>query len=57
MTKKEKLIVSAYTGVLMCDYEDMHAYIEEKLGRPVCTHELAQLDIWDEIRRVTQGIL
>ena len=41
MTKREKIIVSAYTGVLMCDFDDLHKYIEEKLGRSVWTHELA----------------
>ena len=41
MTKQERIIVSAYTGFLMCDYDDLHKYIEEKVGRPVWTHELA----------------
>ena len=41
MTKQEKIIVSAYTGTLMCDFCDMQKYIEEKMGRPVFTHELA----------------
>ena len=40
MTKQEKIIVSAYTGYLMCDFSDMHKYIEEKMGRPVWTHEM-----------------
>lgn len=40
MTKQEKIVVSAYTGVLMCDFKDVHKYIEEKMGRPVFTHEL-----------------
>ena len=35
MTLKERVIVSAYTGVLMCSMSDMCEYIEEKLGRPV----------------------
>ncbi len=30
MTKEEKIIVSAYTGVLMCTFSDMHEYIEKK---------------------------
>lgn len=50
MTKREKIIVSAYTGCLMCDFQDMHRYIEEKLGRPVFTHELASKAVLDEIR-------
>lgn len=41
MTKQEKVIVSAYTGVLMCDFADLHEYIEKIMGRPVWTHELA----------------
>lgn len=30
--------------------KDVHKYIEEKLGRPVWTHELADKRLWDEIR-------
>lgn len=54
MTKQEKIIVSAYTGVLMCEFPDVHKYIEEKLGRPVWTHELANEDVWDLIREKTR---
>lgn len=43
MTNKEKIIVSAYTGTLMCDFSDLHEYIEEKMGRPVWTHEFPSL--------------
>lgn len=50
MTKQERIIVSAYTGFLMCDFDDMHNYIEEKLGRPVWTHELADKNVLAEIR-------
>lgn len=45
MTKREKCVVSAYTGVLMCDFADLHQYIEQLLGRPVWTHELAFSDV------------
>lgn len=44
MTYLERIIVSAYTGYLMCDFPDMHKYIEDKLGRPVWTHEMAKKD-------------
>lgn len=49
MTKQERIIVSAYTGVLMCDFEYMHKYIEEKLGRPIYTHELGSATLQKEI--------
>ena len=41
MTLDEKIVVSAYTGYLMCDFNEVHRYIENLLGRPVFTHELA----------------
>jgi len=35
----------------MCDFPDMHKYIEDKLGRPVWTHEMAKKDMQEEIRK------
>lgn len=54
MTKQECIIVSAYTGVLMCDFSDLHKYIEEKLKRPVWTHELADHAVWEQIKEATK---
>ena len=50
MTKEEKLIVSAYTGVLMTNFGDLHKFIEEQLGRPVFTHELASEAVQQELQ-------
>lgn len=52
MTKEEKLIVSAYTMVLMTDFSSLHEFIEKKLGRPVWTHELANDSVINEIKEV-----
>lgn len=54
MTNRERAIVSAYTGKLMCDFDYLHKYIEEKLGRPVLTHELATIEIEDEIKAASR---
>lgn len=51
MTKREAAIVSAYTGYLIGDFHEMHKYIEEIMGRPVFTHELAIEKVNDEIRK------
>lgn len=53
MTDREKAIVSAYTGVAMLTgdkFPIFHKYIEDLLGRPVWTHELADEAIWNEIK-------
>lgn len=54
MTLDEKIIVSTYTGYMMCDFSLVHAYIQKILGRPVWTDELNNGDILDEIGRRTK---
>ena len=49
MTKREAAIVSAYTGVLIGDFNEMHRYIEEIMGRQVFAHELSYIS--DEITK------
>lgn len=54
MTKREKIIVSAYTGVLMCDFADMQKYAEEKLGYSLFTHDFANPHIVDKIKEAAK---
>ena len=39
MTKEEKLIVSAYTGILMVDWNEFLDYAETLLDRPILAKE------------------
>ncbi len=50
MTKREAAILSAFTGLLIGSFLDMHKYIEEIMRRPVFTHELANEEIVAEIK-------
>lgn len=50
MTLYEKVVLSAYTGILMCSIDEVHKYIEKLLGRPVWTHELASKALWEQIK-------
>lgn len=43
MTKKEAAIISAYTGILIGDFGELHSYIESLMNRPVYVHELPEL--------------
>lgn len=47
MTDREKCIVTAYTGVLMLDWDKFHQWIEEFLGEPVWSHEFASPTFMD----------
>lgn len=50
MTKREAAIVSAYTGILIGDFSEMHKYVEEIFDRPVFTAEFASEDFFKEIK-------
>jgi HEPN domain-containing protein len=55
MTKHECAVIMAYTGTCMLAGENFSIflnYVEEKLGRPVYTHELPELA--DEIKEKTE---
>lgn len=55
MTQEEKIIVSAYTGFLICDnFSNVHEYVEKVLGRPVWTHEFANERLQEEIRKAVK---
>lgn len=51
MTKREGAILSAYTGLMLCDFYDFHKYVEEIMERPVWTHELGFPNIQNEIKK------
>lgn len=54
MTKREAAIVSAYTGYLIGDFDEMHKYTEEIMGRSVCTHELGNKKFAEEIHELSK---
>lgn len=52
MTDREKAIVMAHTGICMLTgdkFQIFHKYVEDIMGRPVWTHEMALDSIADEI--------
>ena len=52
MTLKERVIVEVYTGACMVVGEErgeVYKYMENIMGRPVFTHELARKEIQEEL--------
>lgn len=54
MTKQEAAIVSAFTGVLLGSFSDMHSYIEKLMGRPVFTHEMGDKLFCSVIKKLSK---
>ena len=58
MTDREKAIVEAYTGFVMLTGDKIgifYKYVEEKLGRPIWTHELASEEVQEAIKNAAKG--
>lgn len=58
MTDWEKAVVMAYTGVVMLSGDKLgiyYRYIQEKLGRPVWTHEFADKEMAKRIKEAAKS--
>ena len=51
MTTREKAIVSAFTGYLMCDMAEMLKYLSEKLGKTVIESDLEKYMTYGDLRQ------
>ena len=51
MTKREAVLISAYTGYLLVPhFTDVAEYCQKLLGRPIYTHEYADPDLQRELQ-------
>lgn len=50
LTRRQAAVIGAATGYLVGDFADMHDYIEEVMGRPVQTIEMALDETVSEIK-------
>lgn len=55
LTKRQAAIVGAFTGFLSGQFSDMHEYIEEIMGRPVWTHEMADKETAAKIKEAARA--
>jgi hypothetical protein len=50
LTREQAAIIGCYTGISAGPFEDIHKLAEELLGRPVWTHELANKEVWEQLK-------
>lgn len=48
LIKEQAVIISGYTGILICNFADLHEDVEKRMGRPVWTHEFGDEDFNEE---------
>ena len=54
MTKREKIIVTAYTGILMCDLEEIYEYAKECENKNIFTHDFANKNLWERLKKYSR---
>ena len=57
MSDREKAIVEAYTGFVMLTGDKIgifYKYVEEKIGHPIMTHELASKEMQEVIKNAAK---
>lgn len=50
LTREQAAIIGVYTGVTCGPFTDVHQKIEQVLGRPVWTHEMADKYLWQDVK-------
>ncbi|MDA3876117.1 MAG: hypothetical protein PF483_03400 [Halothiobacillus sp.] len=54
MTKQEAAIVSAYTGILIGSFSDMHEYVESLFHGPVYTHQFGDKGFAGKVKEMSK---
>lgn len=52
LTTRQAIIISAFTGTLCCNFGVYHKAVEEKMQRPVFTHEFGDREFAAEVKEV-----
>lgn len=54
LTKEQAIVISAYTGILCCDFSLLHKDVEKRLGNPVQIYKFADRDFEKKLKKLYQ---
>lgn len=54
MTKHEAAVISAYTGIAVCDFSAIQEYAESLFDRHVSRHDFASIETMEEFKRLAE---
>lgn len=52
LNKYQAIVITGFTGTMMCDFSNFHADVESRMGRPVWIHEFANQAFADELKEM-----
>lgn len=52
LTKEQAIIIMGYTGIATISFSEFHRDVEQRLGRPVFTHEFGSQAMADQLKEL-----
>jgi len=52
LTLEQAIVLTGFTGVVMCPFQDLQADVEKRMGRPVFTHQFGSQEIAEQIKQL-----
>ena len=52
LTKEQGIVLTGFTGKLICNFSDFHKDAERRLGKSIWTHQFGDKEFWKEIKEV-----
>jgi hypothetical protein len=52
LTKEQGIILTGYTGLMLCKFSDFHKDVEKRLGCPVFTHQFGDKAFAESLKSV-----
>lgn len=55
LNKYQAIVITGYTGIMMCDFSSFHADVESRFGRSIWTHEFGNKEFMKEVEEMYKG--
>ena len=52
LTKEQAIVITGFTGVLACKFNDFHNDVEARLGHAVWTHQFSDKEFSEKIKEM-----
>lgn len=52
ITKEQAVVLSGFTGILMCNFGDLHGDVEKRMGHPVWTHQFGSQEFSEKVKQL-----
>lgn len=52
ITKEQAIVLSGFTGILMCHFSELHQDVEKRMKHPVFTHQFGDEEFSEKVKQL-----